>query len=223
MPYTYSHQGDPWPETFLSWLQRKDYELEPDQIPGVPMATLENTETVDIYYYKRTDTELGLNEWSGVIALNDKGYVAKLGLRDRHFVVLQEASNVATDEDLVKWLDTHAILTPESPIYWNNEVLLSVLEEWAEQNSNHHKVTASIEEYWLEEWAFNDPPWEDPHYRQFFVPDRLVYLLIHREIPLNLWVTQFADGRFMVYNEQLKQVIMKNDYSAVEEYLDSLV
>jgi hypothetical protein len=219
MPYTYSHES-PWPDPiFFTWLEQNEYELEPDQVPGEPEVALENTEIVDIYYYNRIGVDLGLNEWSGVIALNDKGYVAKLGLRDRRFVVLQEAENVATDEDLVKWLNAHAILTPESPVYWNNEVLLSVLEVWAEQNSNHHKITASIE---IHPWDLRgDPPWNDPH--ELVFDGSAVYLTIHKQVPLSLWITQFAGGQYVVYNEQSKEVIMKNDYSAVEEYLDSLV
>lgn len=180
------------------------------------MATLENTETVDIYYYKRTDTELGLNEWSGVIAFNDKGYVAKLGLRDRNFIVLEEAENVATDEELVKWLDSHATLTSDSPVYWSNETLMSVLKVWCEENAEHSGFSLSME------FPPEVPWWEDPE-EPCALFYHLVNLTIQKPSPINLWITQLASGPYMVCNEQTRETLLKKDYSAVEEYLDTLI
>ena len=216
MSYTYSHQGESLPHVFLTWLKQNEYELSTDDCPQVPLATLENAETVDLYFYNRSDIDLGLEEWSGIVALNDKGYVAKLGLRDRNFKVLEEAENIATDEELVDWLDNHATLASDSPIYWNNEVLMSVLKEWCEENSEYCGINLSIELPPESAW-WKDP--EDP----FALFYHLVNLPIQKPSPISLWITQLANGLYMVCNEQTRETLLKMDYSAVEEYLDTLM
>jgi hypothetical protein len=218
MPYNYSHNHvESSPRVFLSWLKRKDYELTDDDYPSYSLATLENQQIADIYYYNRSDTDLGLDEYSGIIALNDKGYVARLGLRDRNFIILEEAENVATDEELVKWLDQHASLTPDSPVYWNNEVLLSVLVAWCEENSERHAFSTSIEFPPEEAW----PWWKDPE--DPFHLLQAVHLTIHKQTPIDIWITQMANGRFLVGTEYSKQLMIKDNYDAVEEYLDTLI
>ncbi len=217
MPYNHSHDPLSTPRVFLSWLEQKDYELTDDTYPSYSLATLENEQIVDIYCYNRFEETLSLVEWTGIVALNDKGYVAKLGLRDRTFTVLEEAENVATDEELIKWLDQHASLTPDSPVYWNNDVLLSVLVVWCEENSEHYAFSASIEFPPEETWRWLKDP-EDPFHLL-----QSVHLTIHKQTPVDIWITQLASGPFFIANELSKEVLQKNNYDAVEEYLNSLL